>query len=131
MNIRKTALRKRLAMILRPLAETVGALLFGGAVMLSRGGDDTDEDVDIQVGDRSFNIAERTYTPILCELPAGRHTLVMTRGGQVLCREEFVVGRGEEIVLTAWGRPEWDEPGDAARARAGPPDAGPGLFFAA
>jgi hypothetical protein len=48
-----------------------------------------DENVDIQVGDRTFHIAERWYTPIQCELPAGRHTLVMTRGGQVLCREEF------------------------------------------
>jgi hypothetical protein len=110
---RKRFRGNRLAIILRGLAEILAAFGFGGGVLCwvaAHSGSDqgvaiihvADENVDVHVGSRTFHIVERDYNPILCELPAGRHTLLMKRGELVLCREEFVLDRGGEIVLTAW-----------------------------
>lgn len=59
-------------------------------------------DVDVRVGGERHHVEGRVYTPIICRLPRGRHELVMTRGGVVLHRQEFLVEGGKELVLTAW-----------------------------
>src|SRR4051794_29432728 len=55
----------------------------------------TEPGVEVAVGDRTFRVEGRTYAPLVCELPAGRHVLRMSRGARVLYREVFTLGRGE------------------------------------
>jgi hypothetical protein len=59
-------------------------------------------DVEVAVGDRAYRIEGRRDRPIVCDLPPGRHTLVMRRGDQVLFEEEFEVRHGENVVRVAW-----------------------------
>ena len=42
----------------------------------------------------------------MCELGPGKHVLQMTRNGKTLYEEEFTLSTGDEVVLTAWERPE-------------------------
>ena len=62
----------------------------------------TESDVLVQVGGFSYQISEPTFTPLVCQLPAGEHRLVMTGGSAELHVEEFTLRGGEEVVLTAW-----------------------------
>jgi hypothetical protein len=59
-------------------------------------------DVELIVGGNSYRIEGRRYSPIVCELPAGRHELSLVRDGRVLYRESFGLRGGESAVLTAW-----------------------------
>lgn len=59
-------------------------------------------DVDVVVGDRTYRVEDTRTSPLVCELPAGRHELRMSRGGRVLYREVFTLGGGEQVVLTTW-----------------------------
>src|SRR4051812_28102327 len=58
--------------------------------------------VDVVVGDRTFRIEEVPSAPLVCELPAGGQVLRMSGGGGFLSRKAFLLGRGEQVVLTAW-----------------------------
>jgi hypothetical protein len=59
-------------------------------------------DVDVQVGGVTYHIVEETLTPIVCQLPAGEHRLVMTSGSTELHSETFSIRGGEDVILTAW-----------------------------
>jgi hypothetical protein len=72
-----------------------------------------ERDVDVSVDGLSYHIEGKPLDPIVCHLRAGTHTLVMSRLGRELYREEFVVVSGENTVITAW-----------ATEAAGPEEAG-------
>ena len=61
--------------------------------------------VEMVVGDQTFRIEDQLPEPLVCELPAGRHVLLMSRGDRVLYREVFTLGRGESFVLFPRRRP--------------------------
>ncbi len=58
--------------------------------------------VDVMIDDSSYYVETLESTPIVHELGAGAHSLRMLRDGVVLYEQEFTLGLGEEIVLTAW-----------------------------
>ena len=58
--------------------------------------------VEVDVGGCLHRFAERPARPIVCYLPAGEHTLVVSRHGRPILRERFWIGRGGSEVLTAW-----------------------------
>ncbi|HEV3165090.1 MAG TPA: hypothetical protein VGZ22_13780 [Isosphaeraceae bacterium] len=62
----------------------------------------TEPDVQVSIGDRTYTVAGTQLAPIECGLPPGRHTLVMSRLGEVLYREDFEVSPGSQVILTAW-----------------------------
>jgi hypothetical protein len=62
--------------------------------------------VDVQVDDASYPIKTHWDTPLVCELRPGKHVLRMIRNGNTLYEEEFTLHSGEEVVVTAWKRPE-------------------------
>lgn len=77
-------------------------------------------DVEVGVGGRTFRVEGRAGSPLVCELPPGRHELLMTRGGRALYREMFEAPRGKGVVLTAWDatrEPEGRAAGIAGRGR--------------
>ena len=59
-------------------------------------------DVQVALGDQTFQIEGRRYDPIVCDLVAGWHHLIMRHGDRVLFEESFEVRPGKNIVLTAW-----------------------------
>jgi hypothetical protein len=61
--------------------------------------------VDVMVDDVQYHIETIWETPIVCELSPGLHMLRMCRSGRVLYEENFSLGVGQEIVLTAWEPP--------------------------
>lgn len=67
-------------------------------------------DVDLVVGHHTCRIGSLPADPLVCDLPAGRHELRVSRGGEVLYREAFDLGRGEQIVLSAWVPPSATSP---------------------
>jgi hypothetical protein len=58
--------------------------------------------VDVTIDDEAYRIEGFESAPIVSQLRPGRHTLKMSRRGQILYKEEFSLRAGEEIVLTAW-----------------------------
>ena len=62
----------------------------------------TERDVDISVGGVTRHVEESLGVPLILELPRGRQTLVMSRRGVVLQREDFVVKGDDSVVVTAW-----------------------------
>jgi hypothetical protein len=86
-------------------------------------------DVDLMVDHISHRVGDLSQSPIVCALKAGPHTVRMLLDGQVLYREEFNLGGGEEIILVAWDQRAavTGTPHDAAPCRnsAGIPDPGP------
>ena len=58
--------------------------------------------VDVMIDDSTYYVETLESTPIVHELGAGSHSLKMLRDGVVLYAQEFTLGWGEEIVLTAW-----------------------------
>ena len=58
--------------------------------------------VDVVVGDQTYRVERPLDEPLVCDLPAGRHELRMSRGDRVLYREVFTLDRGEYEILTAW-----------------------------
>jgi hypothetical protein len=59
-------------------------------------------DVELTVGDQTYQIEGRRYEPIVSELSPGWYPLIMSRGDRILYEESFEVRRGDNIVLTAW-----------------------------
>jgi hypothetical protein len=69
----------------------------------------TEPDLEVSLDGRTYRIEGLREDPIVCDLPAGAHTLVVTRQGRLLRRETFEVVGGQGVVLTAWASPlEWD-----------------------
>lgn len=62
----------------------------------------TEPDVEIAIDSNTFRVDERRRAPIEYDLPAGQHVLLMRRGEEVLCREEFQVVPGKDTILTAY-----------------------------
>jgi hypothetical protein len=62
----------------------------------------TEADVHLWVDGESYRVDSWRDAPILWPLRPGRHVLRMLRGGRILYEETFTLGRGEEVVLTAW-----------------------------
>src|SRR5271166_4783958 len=60
--------------------------------------------VDVMLDDATYQITSIRETPIVQGLRRGKHTLRMSRNGKALFEQEFTVGPGEEVVLTAWER---------------------------
>ena len=60
--------------------------------------------VDVMVDDATYHIDSVWDPPIVRALRAGKHTLRMSRDGERLYEQEFTIGPGEEVVLTAWER---------------------------
>jgi hypothetical protein len=100
-------------MILAKLLQWTAAGLLGVAVtwwVVEHAGDNTgmavvhmtEPGVDVVVGDQTFRAEECPRSPLVCELPAGRHELRVSRGDRLLRRKVFTLGRGEQVVLTAW-----------------------------
>jgi hypothetical protein len=85
----------------------------------------TESWVEVTVDETVYLIADPFAGPIACELNPGRHVLTMRRGGRVLYREEFTLGRGEERVLTAWARADLGPAGDRLQVTADPRTAAP------
>jgi hypothetical protein len=59
-------------------------------------------DVEVTVGDRTYQIEGRRYDPIVCELSSGWHRLVMGRGDRILFEETFEVRPGMNVVRVAY-----------------------------
>jgi len=59
-------------------------------------------DVSVSVGSHPFRFEEFTGVPIICELPVGRHRMLMKQGETVLHDVMFTVKGGEEHILCAW-----------------------------
>jgi hypothetical protein len=59
-------------------------------------------DVDVTIGNQTFQIEGRRFDPIVCYLSPGWHPLVMRRRDRILFEESFEVPRGENVVRTAW-----------------------------
>jgi hypothetical protein len=59
-------------------------------------------DVDVTIGNQTFQIEGRRSDPIVCSLAAGWHPLVMRRRDRILFEESFEVRRGANVVRTAW-----------------------------
>ena len=60
--------------------------------------------VDVMIDDATYHVESVWEAPIVRGLRAGKHTLRMSRNGERLYEQEFTVGPGEEVVLTAWER---------------------------
>ena len=91
------------------IAGTVGVAALSWAVAASGPRDCevvvhvVESNVELMVGDQTFQIDERPVKPLVCELTRGAHTLIMRRGDRVLQETQFEVGDGDhEVVLTAW-----------------------------
>ena len=64
------------------------------------------DQVDVMVDRTTYHVKTRWDSPLVCELGRGKHVLQMTRNGKTLYEEEFTLSAGDEVVLTAWERPE-------------------------
>ncbi len=64
------------------------------------------DSVEVTVDQEVYQVTSVWEPPIVCSLRPGTHVLRMIRDGQTLYEEEFTVGIGEEVVLTAWERVE-------------------------
>jgi hypothetical protein len=97
--------------------KAVGGLALGGAVLWQVAAHSgppngiayvhvSTPQVDVMVDERTYHIQSLWDSPIVCELRPGKHSLQMSRYGQTLFAEEFTLKAAEEVVLTAWERPE-------------------------
>lgn len=74
-----------------------------------------EEDVDIFIDKAVYRVKGAQRGPIVTMLRRGRHTLRMSRRGEVLYEQPFEIGRNDDgIVLTAWDK------GRTAQARKPP-----------
>jgi hypothetical protein len=62
-------------------------------------------DVHVIVDDLTYYLETPWQSPLVCVLRPGRHSLQMSRHGQVLYQEEFTVARGEPTFVLPYERP--------------------------
>jgi hypothetical protein len=97
--------------------KTIAVLSLGGTILWQVGAHSgppngtayvhvTTPQVDVTVDDEAYHVETLEDSPLVCELRPGKHRLRMTRKGQTLYEEKFILRPGEELVLTAWDRPE-------------------------
>lgn len=60
--------------------------------------------VNLDIDHTNYRVEDFSETPVVCELPPGRHMARMSRNGKVLAEQQFQVVAGEEIVLAVWDR---------------------------
>ena len=61
----------------------------------------TEADVEVRVDGKLRPTEIRLFSPLVCDLRSGRHTLTMSRGGRLLYEETFHVPPGGQVILTA------------------------------
>ncbi len=61
-----------------------------------------DPDVEVTIGDQTYEIEGRRSDPLVFNLSPGSHRLSMRRGDRMLFVESFEVRPGENVVRTAW-----------------------------
>jgi hypothetical protein len=66
--------------------------------------------VEVALDDQVYQIQDRHAGPIVCQLKPGHHRLEMSRAGQVLYHEDFIVMRGQDRILSAWRQPDTPTP---------------------
>ena len=59
-------------------------------------------DVVVEVGGETWHVGPEPGPPVVLQVPRGRHTLVVSRRGETLHREEFTVEGGQTVALIAW-----------------------------
>jgi hypothetical protein len=57
---------------------------------------------DLTVDDATYHVKTLWETPIVRNVQPGRHIVRMSLDGRLVFEQEFSIGAGEEIVLTAW-----------------------------
>jgi hypothetical protein len=101
-----------IAPILASAARRAAAAILGGSVLwaVAREAGPRDclvvihvceEDLEVRVDGRACPREADPYSPIVCELRPGRHTMTARRGGRTVHEESFDLGRGGDLVLTA------------------------------
>jgi hypothetical protein len=99
--------------ILLSISRRAGALLLGALILwqvAEHSGPMTGRAIvhvatlpaNVTVDDVTYNVESLLMSPIVCDLSAGRHTVLMLQQGRVLYEEQFTVKPGEELILTAW-----------------------------
>jgi hypothetical protein len=94
------------------VARRVGAAMLGGAVLwtVAREAGPRDCEVvirvveaglEVRVDGRIYPCEADPFSPIVCDLRSGHHTISVRRGGRSVHVEEFELERGDHIVLTA------------------------------
>jgi hypothetical protein len=97
--------------------KTIAVVVLGGTILWQVGAHSgppngvayvhvTTPQVELTVDDETYRVETLANSPIVCQLRPGKHGLRMTRSGQTLYDEKFTLRPGEELVLTAWDRPE-------------------------
>jgi hypothetical protein len=125
-----------IAPVLASVARRAGAALLGGAVLwaVAREAGPRDcqavihaaeEGLEVSVDGRVCPRERDPYSPIVCELRSGRHTMSVRRGGRPVHEESFDLGPGDQVVLTAMDDARY-EAEHSAKVRAVRPDASPG-----
>jgi hypothetical protein len=61
----------------------------------------TEPDVEVRIDYEVYRIVGRSYQPINCDLAAGDHRMVMSRGLNILLDFTFRVEPGCDLMLTA------------------------------
>jgi hypothetical protein len=61
----------------------------------------TEPDVEVRIDYEVYRIVGRSHQPIDCDLAAGDHRMVMSRGLNILLDCTFHVDPGYDLVLTA------------------------------
>jgi hypothetical protein len=98
-------------------AKTIAVLCLGGTILWQVGAHSGPPNgiayvhvitpqVEVTVDNLTYRVETLANSPIVCELRPGKHGLRMTRNGRTLYEEKFTLKPGEELVLTAWDRPE-------------------------
>jgi hypothetical protein len=103
--------------------KTVGVLVLGSAILWQVGAHSgppngtayvhvTTAPVDVTVDEKTYHVETLANSPVVCEVPPGKHVLRMTRHGLTLFQQKFSLKSEGEIVLVAWESPEdpWATP---------------------
>src|SRR4051812_24029420 len=91
------------------VARRLGAALLGGAVLwaVAREAGPRDcqaiihvaeDDLEVVLDGRARPREGDRYSPMVCELGPGRHTMTVHRGGRRVHHEVFELGPGEQVV---------------------------------
>ena len=99
--------------LLAAVAKWLGGVMLGGGLLwqvAEHAGPQTSEvvvhvteyPVVVTIDGRSYPVATRRDSPLVCELRTGWHELRMWRGDRLVYQETFRVRFSDNTVLTAW-----------------------------
>jgi hypothetical protein len=125
-----------IAPVLASAARRAGAAILGGAVLWAVAREAGPRDCLVVIHAREEDLEVRAdgwacpreadpYSPIVCELRPGRHTMSARRGGRTVHEESFDLGPGDDLVLTALDDARY-EAEHSSKIRAVRPDGTPG-----